>query len=65
MLKKGDSVRYEGLQFDMKALAGLGCEYLFSGAEIADAESMGLELMGYFESETSYWGIWLYSYMAG
>lgn len=64
MMKKGNSVRYEGLQFDMKALAELGCEYLFSGAEIADADSMGLELMGYFESETSYWGIWLYTYMA-
>lgn len=63
MLKKGNSVRYEGLQFDMKALAGLGCDYIFSGAEIADAESMGLDLMGYFESETSYWGIWLYSYI--
>lgn len=62
MLKKGNAVRYEGLQFDMEALAGLGCEYILSGAEIVDAQSMGLELMGYFESETSYWGIWLYAY---
>ncbi|MCM1553272.1 MAG: DUF6044 family protein, partial [Butyrivibrio sp.] len=53
-------VVYEGLEFDMEALRGLGCEYLFSGGEIADAEQMGLELMGYFETEDSYWGIRLY-----
>lgn len=61
MLEKGSGVVYEGLAFDMEALAELGCEYLFSGGEIADAERMGLELMGYFETEDSYWGIWLYA----
>ena len=60
MLEKGNEVVYEGLEFDMDALADLGCEYIFSGGEIADAESMGLEPMGYFETEESYWGIWLY-----
>ncbi len=60
MLGKGNGVVYEGLEFDMTALAGLGCEYLFSGGEIADAGRMGLEYMGYFETEDSYWGIWLY-----
>ncbi|MCM1089497.1 MAG: DUF6044 family protein [Muribaculum sp.] len=60
LLKKGSGVVYEGLEFDMEALRGLGCEYLFSGGEIADAEQMGLELMGYFETEDSYWGIRLY-----
>lgn len=61
MLKKGNDIQYEGLEFDMEALAGLGCEYLLAGAEIRDAESMGLEYLGYYESETSYWGIWLYA----
>lgn len=60
MLKKGSGVVYEGLTFDMEALAELGCEYLFSGGEIADADRMGLEPMGYYETEDSYWGIWLY-----
>lgn len=60
MAAKGSDYQYAGLEFDMDALAGLGCEYLFSGAEIADAEEMGLKSMGYFETETSYWGIWLY-----
>ncbi len=59
-LQKGNTLVYEGLEFDMKALRELGCEYLFSGAEIGDAERMGLKLMGYYETEKSYWGIWLY-----
>ena len=60
MLEKGSGVVYEGLEFDMEVLARLGCEYLFSGGEIADAKRLGLEPMGYFETESSYWGIWLY-----
>lgn len=60
MLEKGSGVRYEGLKFDMEALAKLECEYLFCGGEIADAERMGLKPLGYFETENSYWGIWVY-----
>lgn len=60
MLAKNSGVQYENLEFDMKALGDLGCEYLFSGGEILDAERMGLEYMGYYETEESYWGIWLY-----
>lgn len=60
MLSKDSEVQYAGLAFDMEALADLGCEYLFSGGEILDAERMGLEFMGYYETEESYWGIWLY-----
>ena len=60
MLKKGNGAQYEGLVFDMEALRELGCEYLLSGAEIVDAERMGLIDRGYFETEDSYWGIWLY-----
>lgn len=59
-LKKGNTLVYEGLEFDMDALRELGCEYLFSGAEIGDAERMGLELVGYYETDDSYWGIWVY-----
>lgn len=61
MLERGSDAVYKGLQFDMAALADLGCEYLFSGGEIADADRMGLKSMGYFETEDSYWGIWLYA----
>lgn len=60
-LQKGNSLVYEGLEFDMDALRELGCEYLFSGAEIVDAARMGLEPVGYYETEKSYWGIWVYA----
>lgn len=59
-LEKGNSLVYEGLDFDMEALRELGCEYLVSGSEIADADRMGLKPVGYFETENSYWGIWVY-----
>ena len=59
-LQKGNTLVYEGLEFDMEALRELGCEYLFSGAEIGDADRMSMELVGYFETEDSYWGIWVY-----
>jgi len=59
-LSKRAGLQYEKLDFDMKALRELGCEYLFSGGEILDAERMGLEFLGYYETEASYWGIWLY-----
>lgn len=62
-LKKGNTLVYEGLEFDMDALRELGCEYLFSGAEIGDAERLGLELVGYYETDDSYWGIWVYCIM--
>ncbi len=60
-ISKYDEVKYKQLDFDMEALEDLGCEYLFSGGEILCAEELGLELMGYFETEESYWGIWLYA----
>lgn len=60
MTPKGSDIRYEGLEFDMQALRELDCEYIFSAAEIVDAENMGLRSLGYYETEESYWGIWLY-----
>ena len=60
-LSKYEKVKYEQLDFDMEALKDLGCEYLFSGGEILCAGELGLKLIGYFETEKSYWGIWLYA----
>ncbi len=60
MLGKNTEIVYERLEFDMDALKALGCGYLFSCGEILNAEELGLEFMGYYETETSYWGVWLY-----
>lgn len=60
MLGKRHQIVYEELDFDMEALKSLDCEYLFSCGRICNAEKLGLELIGYFETETSFWGVWLY-----
>lgn len=60
MLGKEDQIVYEKLEFNMEALKELNCEYLFSCGEILNADELGLELLGYYETEQSYWGIWLY-----
>lgn len=61
MLSKDANAVYENLEFNMDAMKELGCEYLFSGGEILNAEELGLESMGYYETDTSYWGVWLYA----
>lgn len=48
------------MRFDMKALKDLGCEYIFSCGAIENAQELGLVSLGYYETEKSYWGIWLY-----
>ncbi|HBA48985.1 MAG TPA: hypothetical protein DCZ91_14550 [Lachnospiraceae bacterium] len=63
MLPKDSGVQYENLAFDLDALKDLGCEYLFSGGEIVDAGEMGLRFLGYYDTEDSYFGIWLYELM--
>lgn len=60
MLSKSMKIKYEGLEFNLDALRDLNCEYIFSAGEILDIERMGLVFMGYYETETSYWGVWLY-----
>lgn len=60
MLSKSMKIKYEGLEFNLDALRDLSCEYIFSAGEILDSEGMGLVFMGYYETETSYWGVWLY-----
>lgn len=60
MAGKRAGVFYQDLEYNMGALKELGCEYLFSCGEILNAQELGLEWMGCFETEESYWGIWLY-----
>lgn len=60
MLAKESAFKYQNLELDIEKMKELGCEYLFSGGEILGAEEMGLRSMGYFETENSFWGVWLY-----
>lgn len=60
MLGKNANVKFEKLRFDWNAMKEMGAGYIFSAGEIVDYASQGLEYMGYFSSDTSYWGIYLY-----
>lgn len=60
MLSKGEEIQYSNLELDTEQMKALGCEYLFSAGEILNARELGLESMGYFDTEDSFWGIWLY-----
>ncbi len=60
MIGKDSHFVYQDLELNMEVLKDLSCEYLFSCGEILNAGEMGLEFMGYFETEVSYWGVWLY-----
>ncbi len=50
------------LELDVGALRGMGCDYLFSAAYIANAEELGLKLLREepFQTEDSYYYIYLY-----
>lgn len=60
MIGKTAQVIYEELDFDMETLKNLDCQYLFSCGVIENADQLGLGFMGYYETEDSYWGVWLY-----
>lgn len=60
MLAKGADFQYKDLELDLEQMRMLGCEYLFAGAQITNAQELGLNFIGYYETENSYWGIWLY-----
>ena len=49
-----------GIGKRMDVLKALDCQYLFSCGVISKAGQLGLELIGYYETEESYWGVLLY-----
>lgn len=61
-LAKDADFRYENLALDTGKMKELGCEYLFSAAEIEEknADMLGLELFGVFDTEESYYRVWVY-----
>lgn len=61
-LAKDAEFRYEKLELNTEKMKELGCKYLFSAAEIEEgnAEKLGIELFGAFETEESYYKVWVY-----
>lgn len=61
-LAKDADFRYEKLDLNTEKMKELGCKYLFSAAEIEEgnADRLGLELLGVFDTEESYYRVWVY-----
>lgn len=59
-LAKTANAQIDELHLNVDKMRKLGCEYLFSAAEITCAEELGMTLEGSFESEKSWWKIWVY-----
>lgn len=59
-IEKSADAQIDELHLDFDKMREMGCEYLFSAGEILCAEDLGIELEGVFESETSWWKIWVY-----
>lgn len=57
---KSSKIKYNSLKYNWYELKNIGCDYIFSCGEIEDASEIGLELIGNFTSDTSYWEIWVY-----
>lgn len=60
LLKKQSGFRFEKLILDTTLMKELGCEYIFSGAEIVNYQKLNLEYEKTFTSDSSYWEIWVY-----
>ena len=61
-LKKDADFRYQNLELNTGKMKQMGCDFLFSAAEIVpeNAEKLGLTLQGVYDTEDSYYRIWVY-----
>lgn len=59
-IQKKQNFKYTNLKLDTAKMAELGCSYLFSAAEIENADEIGLVFEGCFDTEESVYEIWLY-----
>lgn len=60
LFSKKANAKVENLHINFDKMREMDCEYLFSAVEITDAEDYGLELEGSFESDSSWWKVWVY-----
>ncbi|MBE5851375.1 MAG: hypothetical protein E7299_00235 [Lachnospiraceae bacterium] len=60
--EKDADFQYQNLELNTDKMEEMGCNYLFSGAEIeeSNAEELGLELFGVYDTPQSYYRVWVY-----
>lgn len=54
------NAKFNNLSYDYDKLKTLGADYIFSCGEIEDFSTSGLDFIGNFTSDTSFWSIWVY-----
>ena len=60
MLSKYYQGSVDDLHLDFDKMKEMNCKYIFSAVPITDCEQYGLEFMGAFDSNISYWRVYLY-----
>lgn len=60
MIGKNFSGQISDLHLNMNKLKEMNCQYIFSSAEIVECKQYGLEYLGDFSDNISYWHIWVY-----
>lgn len=59
-VSKSSNQVYSDLELNVEEMKKLGCKYLFSAGEILNADEKGFLQIGVFETEDSYYRIWVY-----
>lgn len=60
LISKYAATGYQKLEIDTGQLKSMGCEYLFSAMEIANAQDLGLTPEGVYETPSSYYKVYVY-----
>ena len=60
MLGKNTDATISGMEFDLNKMRELGCEYIFSGVCITDADTLGITLLNTYEDDVSFRKLWVY-----
>ena len=60
MLSKYYQGSVDDLHLNFDKMKEMNCKYIFSAVPITDCEQYGLEFMGAFDSNISYWRVYLY-----
>lgn len=60
LVSKKVNYQYNDLEIDIVKMKELGCKYLFCAGEIMSCEKLSLSFVGHFETEDSYYRIWVY-----
>lgn len=59
-MRKDVEFAYQNLELNLEKMKEMGCEYIFSAAEIRNAEEIGLDFEERFDTEESIYEVWLY-----